>query len=56
MEIEESKDSQVKGPENIFSKLIEENFLNLKKEMATKVKEAYGIPKRLDQKRNPLTT
>jgi uncharacterized coiled-coil protein SlyX len=29
--IEESKDSQIKGPVNIFNKIIEENFLNLKK-------------------------
>ena len=31
--LEESGDSQLKGPANIFSKIIEENFLNLKKEM-----------------------
>ena len=31
--IEESKDSQVKGPVNIFNKIIEENFPNPKKEM-----------------------
>jgi hypothetical protein len=29
--IEENKDSQVKGPENIFNKIMEENFPNLKK-------------------------
>jgi hypothetical protein len=29
--IEESEDSQVKGPVNIFNKIIEENFSNLKK-------------------------
>jgi hypothetical protein len=29
--IEESKDSQLKGPENIFNKIVEENFPNLKK-------------------------
>jgi hypothetical protein len=29
--IEESKDSQFKGPVNIFNKIIEENFPNLKK-------------------------
>ena len=29
--IEESEDSQVKGPVNIFSKIIEENFPNLKR-------------------------
>jgi hypothetical protein len=31
--LEESGDSQLKGPANIFSKIIEDNFLNLKKEM-----------------------
>ena len=35
--IEENENSQVKGPENIFNKIIEENFPNLKKEMAIKV-------------------
>jgi hypothetical protein len=39
--VSEKEDSQVKGPENVFSKVIEENFLNLKKEMAIKVQEAY---------------
>jgi hypothetical protein len=29
--IEESEDSQLKGPINIFNKIIEENFPNLKK-------------------------
>jgi hypothetical protein len=31
--IEESKDSQSKGPVDIFTKIIEENFPNLKEEM-----------------------
>ena len=30
--IDEKKDFQVKGPVNIFNKIIEENFPNLKKE------------------------
>lgn len=29
--IEENEDSKLKGPENIFNKIIEENFPNLKK-------------------------
>jgi hypothetical protein len=29
--MEESKDSQLKGPVNIFDKIIEENFPNLKR-------------------------
>jgi hypothetical protein len=39
--IEENEYSQLKGPENVFNKIIEENFPNLKKEMAIKVQEAY---------------
>jgi hypothetical protein len=50
IEIEESEDFQLKGPENIFNKIIEENFPNLKKEMARNVQEAYRTSNRLDQK------
>jgi hypothetical protein len=32
VDIEESEDSQLTGPVNIFNKSIEENFPNLKKE------------------------
>ena len=42
--IEENEDSQLKGPENIFNKIIEENFPNLKKEMTIKGQEAYRAP------------
>jgi hypothetical protein len=47
--IEESEDSQLKGPVNIFNKIIE-NF-NLRKEMSIHIQEAYRTPDRLDQKR-----
>ena len=50
--IKESKDSQLKGPVNIFNKITEENFPNLKKEMSMNIQEAYRTPNRLDQKRN----
>jgi hypothetical protein len=50
--IEESKDSQLKGLVNIFNKIIEENFPNLKKEMPMNLQEVYRTPNRLDQKRN----
>jgi hypothetical protein len=30
--VDENEDSQLKGPANIFNKIIEENFPNLKKE------------------------
>jgi hypothetical protein len=49
--IEENKDSQLKGLENVFNKIMEENFLNLKKEMDIKVQEAYRTPNKWDQKR-----
>jgi hypothetical protein len=37
---------------NIFNKIIEENFPNLKKEMSMNIQEAYRTPNSLDQKRN----
>ena len=51
--MEESKNYQLKGPVNIFNKIIGENFPNLKKEMPMNIQEAYRTPNRLDQKRNP---
>jgi hypothetical protein len=42
----------LKGPGNTFNKVIEENFLNLKKEIAMNIQEAYRTPNRLEQKRN----
>jgi hypothetical protein len=50
--IDENEDVQLKGPVNIFNKIIEENFLNLKKEMPMNIQEDYRTPNRLDQKRN----
>ena len=50
--IEEIEDFQLKGPVNIFNKIIEENFTNPKKEMLMNLQEAYRTPNRLDQKRN----
>jgi hypothetical protein len=50
--MEESEDSQLKGPGNIFNKIIEEIFPNIKKEMPINIQEAYRNPNRLDQKRN----
>ena len=48
--IEEVVESQLQGPEDILNKIIEENFLNLKKEMPIKTK-AYRTTIKLDQKR-----
>jgi hypothetical protein len=50
--IEENKDSQHKRKVNIFNKIIEENFPNLKKEMPMSIQEAYRTPNRVYQKRN----
>ena len=50
--IEESEESQLKGPVNIFNKIIEENFPTLEKEMPMNIQEAYSTPNGLDQKRN----
>jgi hypothetical protein len=50
--VDENEDFQPKGPADIFNKIIEENFPNLKKEMPMNIHEAYRIPNRLDQKRN----
>jgi hypothetical protein len=42
---------KLKGPENVFNKIIEENFPKLKKEMDIKVQEAYRTPNNWDQKK-----
>ena len=49
--IEEGEELQIKGPENIFNKIIEENFPILKNDIPMKVQEAYRTPNRLDQKK-----
>jgi hypothetical protein len=49
---EESEDSQPKEPENIFNKIIEENFPKLKKEMHINIQKAYRTLNKLAQKRN----
>ena len=49
--IEESEDFKLEGPLNVFNKIIEDNFPNLKKEMPMNIQEAYRIPNRFDQKR-----
>jgi spore coat polysaccharide biosynthesis protein SpsF (cytidylyltransferase family) len=50
--VDENEDFQLKGPANIFNKIIEENIPNLKKEMPMNIQKAYRTPNRLDQKRN----
>jgi hypothetical protein len=52
--VDENEDFKLKGPANIFNKIIEENFPNLKKDMPMNIQEAYRTPNKLDQKRNSL--
>jgi hypothetical protein len=42
--IEESEDSQLKGPVKIFNKNIEENSPNLNKKMLMNIQEVYRTP------------
>jgi hypothetical protein len=48
IDIKETKDSQLKGPVDIFNNIIEENFPNLKKEKPINIQESYRTPNRLD--------
>jgi hypothetical protein len=50
--VDDNEDFQLKGPVNVFNKIIEENSPNLKKEMPMNIQEAYRTPNRQDQKRN----
>ena len=52
--IEEGEEIQLKGRENIFNRIIKENFPNLQKDMPMKVQEAYRTPNRLDHKKKSL--
>ena len=52
-EEEGEEELQLKGLDNIFNKIIEENFPNLKKGIPMKVQEVYRTPNRLEQN-NPL--
>jgi hypothetical protein len=51
MRVDVNEHFQLKG-QQISSKIIEENFPNLKKEIPMNIQEAYRTPNRLDQKRN----
>jgi hypothetical protein len=50
--IDKKGDFQIKVTVNIFSKIIEEIFPNLKKDMPMNIQESLRTPNRLDQKRN----
>jgi hypothetical protein len=53
--MEEREQTQLKGPENIFNKIIEETFSN-QNEIPIKMQEEYRTPNTLDKKRMFLTT
>ena len=46
----EEEEVPLKDTENLFNKIIKENFPYLKKDMPMKIQEAYRTPNRLDQK------
>jgi uncharacterized coiled-coil protein SlyX len=50
--IDVNEDFQIKGPVNIFNKIIEENFPYLSKEMPMNIQVAYRTPIRMEQKKN----
>jgi hypothetical protein len=50
--VDETEDLQLKGPANIFNKIIEKIFPKVRKEMPMNIQEAYRTPNKLDQKRN----
>jgi hypothetical protein len=52
MDVEEGEEIQTKGIDNLFNRLIAENFPNLEKERVTQVQEVYRTPNHQDQKRN----
>jgi hypothetical protein len=52
MGVEEGEEKQIKGIDNLFNRIIAENFPNLEKERVTQVQEAYRIPNHQDQKKN----
>lgn len=48
--VEEGEVAQVKGKENMFNKIIEEKFPNLKA-ISQEARETYRIPNRSEQKK-----
>ena len=54
--VDEKEDFQRKGPTNIFHKIIEENFHNLKKEMPMNIKKPTEFQIDLTRKEIPPNT
>jgi hypothetical protein len=50
--VDDNENFQLKGPANMFNKIIEKKFPNLNKEMPMNIQEAYRTQNGLDQKRN----
>ena len=48
MRVDENEDFKLKGMANIFNKIIEEKFPNLKIDLPMNIQEAYRTPNRLD--------
>jgi wobble nucleotide-excising tRNase len=53
--VDENEDFQLKGPANIFNKIIEENFPNLMNDMPMNIQEAYRTPKKTRKEIPPDT-
>jgi hypothetical protein len=53
--VAENEDFQIKGPVNIFNKIIEENFVNLKREMPMNIKKPTELHMDWTRKEIPLT-
>jgi uncharacterized coiled-coil protein SlyX len=51
----EGEEVQIKGIDNLFNRIIAENFLNFKKERVNQVQEAYRTPTDRTKKETPQT-
>ena len=51
LEIEDGEEFQLKSTENIFNKIIAENFSNLKEDIPMMVQDANRTSNKLDQKK-----
>jgi hypothetical protein len=56
MGVEEGEEIQTKGVNNLFNRIIAENFPNLKKERVVQVQKAYRTPSCQDQTWNTPQT
>lgn len=54
IEIEDREEAQLTGPENIFNKIKEEKFPNLKTEMPIQTQEGHRLANRLEYIRKSL--